>query len=136
MGLIRLVGLYLSCALCMPAFSQSQPDCHAPAASGYFPEHVQGRPAVVVFVHGVLGDPVKTWLSSPTFAANVFWPCLVAQHPAFVQTNLYLARYTTTLDRAPSIEEAAAALYEELRGEGVLREHSHVAFVAHSLGGL
>ena len=139
MRILRLWCFLLGC-LAFPALqAQTAQDapCRAPEVSGYFPAKDAGKPAVLIFVHGVLGDPVSTWLSSPLFRSDVFWPCLVSRHPAFADTNIYLAGYTTTLvGSAPSIEQAADALYQELHASGVLTEHAHVAFVAHSLGGL
>lgn len=137
MRLLRLALLCASCMLVVPAFAQPDADCRAPAAaSGYFPDKAAGKPAVIVFVHGVLGDPVGTWLYSRWLRADTFWPCLVAQQPVFAQANIYLAKYTTKPFKAPSIQEAANWLWNDLEANGVLKEHAHVAFVVHSLGGL
>lgn len=119
------------------AWAQDAKPCRAPTQAGYFPAKQAGKPAVVVFVHGVIGDPVGTWLDKPFLSPNVFWPCVVKTHPAFADANVYLAGYRSRpLADSPTIEEAAAALYSDLDLDGVLSEHSHVAFVAHSLGGL
>jgi hypothetical protein len=113
----------------------AQATCGAPTQGGYFPALDTSRRSVLIFVHGVLGSPVTTWLYSPVFGSDVFWPCLMLDDPVFKnKTNIYLASYTTALGASPTLEDAADRLYEDIRD--VMARHEHVGFVVHSLGGL
>ncbi len=137
-----LCSLALAVLLHTPVASLAQPQpaqpCRAPSAGGYFPQQFTDRRAVLVFVHGVMGDPVKTWLSSPVMGADVFWPCLLqSEHDTFGAANTYLYGFVSgALSASPSIDEAARRLFADLEASGVFRDHAHVGFVAHSLGGL
>ena len=135
-------GLALAALLQVPGVSLAQTPasapCRAPDVGGYFPHQFQDRRAVLVFVHGVMGDPVKTWLNSPVWGADVFLPCLVhGEVKTFGAANTYLYGFVSgALSASPSIDEAARRLFSDLEAAGVFRDHAHVGFVAHSLGGL
>jgi hypothetical protein len=132
-GIARL--LIASILAVASQFATAQTTCSTPTEGGYFPALDTSRRAVLIFVHGVLGNPVNTWLYSPVFSSDVFWPCLLLDDPLFKdKTNIYLASYTTALGASPTLETAADQLYADLRD--VIARHEHVGFVVHSLGGL
>lgn len=112
--------------------------CTTPNGGGYFPSFDPERRSVIIFVHGVLGDPVSSWVHSPLVGEDVFWPCLLLKDELFSQhTNIYLHGFKSDkFGSNPSIDEAADQLFSNLDARGVLLQHSHVTFVAHSLGGL
>lgn len=137
----NLLHLLLACLMAAGlnhAFAQNAAPapCAAPAEPGYFPARNAANSSVIVFVHGVMGDPVGTWQYTRTFGADVFWPCLLKKQPVFDSANIYLYGFRSTmLSKSPTITEAADKLFNDLESDDVFR-HSHVTFVAHSMGGL
>lgn len=118
--------------------SVTSPACSPPVelTEKYFPRDYPNRQAVIVFVHGVLGDAVSTWTKSNLLSANKFWPCFLdSEH--FKGANVYLHGFTSnTLVSSPSIDDAAKQLFNDLKNRDVFSRYAHVAFVAHSMGGL
>lgn len=133
-----IVVLLLLCARLACAQAGAQAPCQAPTQGRYFPSFDDRNSSVIVFVHGVVGDPVSTWLHKRWIASNVFWPCLLLQDDQFAKTtNIYLHGFASDpLKGSPTIDEAANDLFAELDARGVLKQHSHISFVAHSMGGL
>ena len=88
---------------------------------------------LIVFVHGVFGDPSLTW----TNRSGVSWPDLIKDDERFRDFTVAAYRYDTPfLHRTSSIEEIAARLLRQLEDEGVFRKYNEIYFIAHSMGGL
>lgn len=136
-----LLKLLLACAMAAGlniACAQSAPPapCAVPTEPGYFPARNAANNSVIVFVHGVMGDAVGTWKFGRWFSDDVFWPCLLQKQPIFNGANIYLYGFRSTmLSQSPTITEAADRLFSDLESDDVFR-HSHITFVAHSMGGL
>lgn len=89
-----------------------------------------GSTNVIVFVHGVLGDSRTTWGNG-----GVFWPDLLKGDPAFAGTDIYIYGFPTTMWGTLSVDELADVMRRQLDADGVT-DHPHIAFLAHSMGGL
>jgi hypothetical protein len=90
----------------------------------------------VVFVHGLDGDPVKTWQHDPKHP-ELSWPNLLAADLPSVRVSMlgYPAeKFGGKHARAMSIEDRAKSVLENLAAEGFGRRQ--FIFIAHSLGGL
>ena len=90
------------------------------------------KPAVVVFVHGIFGDR-KTWDSQRTS-----FPQLLTSDPEFAKNvDAFLFEYySPRFGPAGNVNELAKQLKAALEDKGVLRNHAHVVFLSHSMGGL
>lgn len=127
-----ITGCYKETA---PAISTENPPHVVPPADttqGIWKRNVHHH-RVIVFVHGLFGDPENTW----TYAPGITWPALLESDPAIYQdTAIYLARYQSPYFHGRSdIDQAAATLFSELAHDQIL-EFDEVYIVAHSLGGL
>lgn len=90
--------------------------------------HAKG---VIVFVHGVLGDPRTTWSNGRSY-----WPELLTRDQAFDGQDIYVYGYPSPkVGRSFSIDEVAENLRLVLNTDGVLR-YKAITFVCHSMGGL
>lgn len=88
---------------------------------------------LIVFVHGVFGDPSLTW----TNPSGVSWPDLIKNDEKFLSFTVAAYRYDTPLlHRSSGIEEIAVRLLRQLEDEGVFGRYNEVYFIAHSMGGL
>ncbi|KAK3689796.1 hypothetical protein B0T22DRAFT_179069 [Podospora appendiculata] len=104
--------------------------------------HPQAK-ADIVLVHGLNGDPQKTW----TAKNNVFWPAdllpasLKKEHANILVYGYNADVYSTRKDRSPSdnfVHQHAQSLVTSLtqyrKSEGT--ERNPIIWVAHSLGGI
>ncbi|MDR4470346.1 MAG: hypothetical protein MRJ68_18950 [Nitrospira sp.] len=88
---------------------------------------------LIVFVHGVFGDPSLTW----TNQSGVSWPDLVEQDKQFQHFRVATYRYESLyLQRTSSINEIAVRMLRQLEDEGVFEKYKEIYFIAHSMGGL
>jgi len=125
-----LAGISMMAA-CQPGSSKPVPV--PPPVSSLFVRQVPGATGVVVFVHGVLGDPRATWVNTK---ANASWPELLAKDPDFKSDDIYLVGYSSpSLKAASNIEEIAQRVSQQLIDQNVFK-YQHVYFVTHSMGGL
>jgi pimeloyl-ACP methyl ester carboxylesterase len=93
-----------------------------------------GKNRVVVFVNGVFGDSVSTWMNAESGA---YWPDLLAGDPEFAESDIYVYDFQSPkLGSAQEILELAGRLKNYLDAKNVIRDHSEIVFVCHSMGGL
>jgi pimeloyl-ACP methyl ester carboxylesterase len=96
-------------------------------------ERNEGKPRVIVFVHGVFGSSDDTW----TCASNGrTWPQLLKDDARFSNSDIYLVNYSTTkLNRLMSLDDVVGNVMNRLQADAVL-DHQELVFLAHSMGGL
>jgi pimeloyl-ACP methyl ester carboxylesterase len=88
---------------------------------------------LILFVHGLFGDPISTWTNDN----GQSWMGLMAGDPAFRDFTVATIRYDTPLlTRTSTLEEIATRSLRRLEDEGVFRNYNEIYFIAHSMGGL
>lgn len=98
---------------------------------------------IVIFVHGIIGDVVKTWTSGDK-RKPIYFPSLLANDPQLSEYNVYsFSYYTPMLKTAPTIPQLSVQMNSELISEGILArdpkgipKYDEIIFVAHSMGNL
>ena len=132
----RLARLASLCVVTMAAACQpgsSQPAPVSPPVASLFVRQVPGATGIVVFVHGVLGDPRTTWRNTQ---ANASWPELLEKDADFKSDDIYLVGYSSpALKGASNIEEIAQRVSQQLIDQNVFK-YQHIYFITHSMGGL
>ena len=99
-------------------------------SSGYMTD-AKGE-TVLVFIHGVTGDAVSSWTNEKTGA---YFPALLGK--AVPSSSIYrVSYYTPKFSRASTITEIATRTLQNLKDDGVFKNHKNVHFIAHSMGGL
>ena len=89
---------------------------------------------VIVFVHGLFGNAADTWTNSQSHA---YWPKLLLSDPAFDDSDVYVAAYSSPYrGNTMNVDELAKSLESRLVNDDVFLKHREVVFVCHSLGGL
>jgi predicted alpha/beta hydrolase family esterase len=127
---VASVCLVAMTAACQPGSSQPVPE--APPVASLFIRQVPGATGIVVFVHGVLGDPRTTWRNK----ANASWPELLEKDADFKSDDIYLVGYSSpALKGASNIEEIAQRVSQQLIDQNVFK-YQHIYFITHSMGGL
>jgi pimeloyl-ACP methyl ester carboxylesterase len=104
------------------------PDIVIPAASGQ-------AQTLVIFVHGILGNPTNTFKDENVEAG---WPQLLATDSQLgSHVDVMSVGYASSpLKRASNINEIATRLRYRLEDKGVFERFSKVIFITHSMGGL
>ncbi len=88
---------------------------------------------LIVFVHGVFGDPASSW----TNQAGVSWPDLIKGDERFRGFTVATYRYDSPfLQRSSGIEEITQRLLRQLEDQDIFGKFREVYFIAHSMGGL
>ena len=95
---------------------------------------MEGSPTkVVLFVHGLFGDPRATW----TNAAGESWPDLMRWDNDFRGYAIATIRYDSPLLwRSSGIEEVATRVFQQLNDARVFTNYHEIYFISHSMGGL
>jgi len=128
---VSLLCIALVLSGCDSKGSSSEPHNSAHARSFYARSGNPDR--VIVFVHGIFGNPSDTWNCSP----NISWPKLIQDDDAFQRSDIYVAGYDTPyFGNRMTIDEVVSNLKSRLDSDEVFAKHREVVFVAHSLGGL
>ena len=122
--LVLLVLGGLSLISFVPRLAASQ------AGSHY--ERQENKARVIVFVHGLFGNPIDTW----TCPKGAYWPKLLLSDSAFNDSDIYVLGYATpTLGNRMNVDEIVGNIYNRMKQDEVF-QHRDVVFVTHSLGGL
>ncbi|TKS64017.1 MAG: hypothetical protein EWM73_00894 [Nitrospira sp.] len=88
---------------------------------------------LIVFVHGVFGDPVNSWTSQ----AGVTWPDLIKGDERFRGFTVATYRCDSPfLHRSSGIAEITERLLHQLEDQDIFGKFHEVYFIAHSMGGL
>lgn len=103
-----------------------------PTFSVAFESDDRSSKKVVIFVHGVFGDPVSSW----TNQTGISWQQLMREDKSFEGFSVARVRYETPLlSRTSTNEENATRVLRSLEDEGVFNR-DEIYFVAHSMGGI
>ena len=124
------LSMIVFCAirLLYPATCQAQDS----ARSQYIRQ--SGKDSVIVFVHGVLGDPRTTWINNNTKA---YWPALMKEDPYFNDFDIFAVGYPARfLHDSYSVDELVEVIRRDLDNAQVFAKHKNVYFLCHSMGGL
>ena len=89
---------------------------------------------LIVFVHGLTGDPVTTWSSDGD--SPFFWPEQLAKDSGFENTDVFSFGYTSDVGAPLNIPQLAQHLQTTLSELNRFIQYQSISFVAHSLGGL
>ena len=98
--------------------------------------HKPGSDKLIVFVHGIHGNPVETWTYKES-NSPFFWPeHLALKDTAFKKTDAYSFGYVSKCGPTLNIREIAQSL--ETRLNQLFSDHKYksFSFVAHSMGEL
>ena len=127
--LIAVAFFWLARRRLVPGLDKLPPDLK----SDYVGPQPHKKPVAVVFVHGVFGSNDDSWKSK-----GGSFPSLLATDPTFQDnTDVFLYEYFTPyLSTAGSIVELADQLRGTLNDSRVFKDHKHVVFLSHSMGGL
>jgi pimeloyl-ACP methyl ester carboxylesterase len=118
----------LSHAVLSPVSSSAQSHYERPSTKGG-----PYKERVIVFVHGIFGDPDGTW----RYSESVYWPRLLLTDEAFLDSDIYVAGYSSPyFGNTMNLDEVATGLNNRLVADEVFSKHREVVFVCHSLGGL
>jgi len=85
---------------------------------------------VIVFVHGINGNPKSTW----TCQDHQSWPRMLIEDKAFSGADIYTLSYSSS--SLMSIDDVVGNVHNRFIHDRVFSEHRDVVVVAHSLGGL
>ncbi len=88
---------------------------------------------LVVFIHGIKGDPVKTWDNEEQ---KIFWPRALAEDPDFTNADVLSFGYESECGPSLNIREIATHLHTTLETAMAKIPYRSLSFVAHSMGGL
>ena len=89
---------------------------------------------LIVFVHGLNGDPVKTWSSDDD--SPFFWPEQLSKDADFINADVLSFGYKTDCGVTFNIRQIAQKLETTLIQLGWPNRYQSISFVAHSMGGL
>lgn len=124
--------LYITAAIFIAGCSTLTDNTTSTGALSFSPAPESSK-KLIVFVHGVFGDPSLTW----TNRSGVSWPDLIKNDEKFRDVTVATYRYDSPfLQRTSGIEEIAVRLLRQLEDEAVFGKNNEIYFIAHSMGGL
>jgi pimeloyl-ACP methyl ester carboxylesterase len=126
----RQILIPLLCAAWIHGPAGAAASGNAVSTSHY--ERGPAKDAVIVFVHGFLGDATGTW-TSPN---GSYWPRLLLQDSAFDGFDVYVLSYPTYLGGNATIEDIVSRIHADMQRDGIFTRHREAVFVCHSLGGI
>lgn len=94
----------------------------------------EGAEKLIVFIHGLTGDPQNTWTSEDD--EPFFWPEQLANDPDFENSDVLSFGYTSVMGKTLNIPQIAQHLETTLNELKRFKQYQSISFVAHSLGGL
>jgi tetratricopeptide (TPR) repeat protein len=89
---------------------------------------------LVVFAHGLEGDPVKTW-TRENGEGGFYWPQALFDDPSLIGTDVLSFGYESHCDAPLEIPKIAIQLKKTLNELLKNNDYDSISFVAYSLGG-
>lgn len=129
------MGKFLTCLAAIIFYTGCAGISDKPLSGGAisFLSAPQSSKKLIVFVHGIFGDPTSSW----TNQEGVSWPDLIKNDERFLDFTVATYRYDTPfLHRTSNIEEIAERLLLQLEDRSIFEKFNEVYFIAHSMGGL
>lgn len=124
--IIAIILMSLGCAT-------SQPHSVGPSRSSLHFENSRAD-KLVVFVHGLGGDPVKTW-TLENIKRGGDWPQSLFEDPSLKGVNVLSFGYESHCDAPLEIPKIAIQLKKTLNELLIKNRYDSISFVAHDLGG-
>jgi tetratricopeptide (TPR) repeat protein len=127
-----VIGLAIlaSCGGCGDTGGGSPP----PPPTSRFVRETGKNDAVIVFVHGLMGDAEASWKNNQTGAS---WPDLVGRDKELATADVYLVSYgSPAIGASSSVEQIAQRLLQQTTDARIFSAYPRVYFITHSMGGL
>lgn len=122
--LILFIFMILGC------HSPDIPSLTSPKSNYYYKGNSD---TVIVFVHGLKGDPIETWTDK---TSNLSWQSLIHNDENFKNYSIYNVSYDTSLfANGLNSYEIPKYVRANLEADGIF-QYKHIHFITHSLGGL
>jgi hypothetical protein len=131
---VVLVTIFISSCTPFPTVSVSVPLPKANTSkSQYIYKSPENNKRVIVFVHGIFGDAIKTWKNSN---GKYFFDFVKEDRDVFDKTDIYAYGFDSEYFGGRfTIDQIAASMNSRLLNDGIFN-YDRIIFVNHSLGGL